>query len=93
VRERDMRLRDYETIREQVYTDRLPGGMPVFIIPKKGYNKKYAFFATDYGGADRRFESGGRWIDTPSGVAHFLEHKMFDTPDGNALTDMSANGA
>ncbi|MDR2665343.1 MAG: insulinase family protein [Oscillospiraceae bacterium] len=88
-----MKLRDYNTVREQVYTDRLANGMPVFIVPKRGYNKSFAFFAADYGGADRRFMYAGEWIDTPSGVAHYLEHKMFDTPDGNALTDMSANGA
>ncbi|MDR1298865.1 MAG: insulinase family protein [Oscillospiraceae bacterium] len=88
-----MKLRDYNTIREQVYSDRLPNGMPVFIVPKRGYNKSYAFFAADYGGADRRFKFGGEWIDTPSGVAHYLEHKMFDTQSGNALTSMSANGA
>jgi predicted Zn-dependent peptidase len=63
------------------------------VILKKGFNKSYAFFATDYGGADRRFKLAGQWLDTPMGVAHFLEHKMFDTEDGNALTNLSANGA
>jgi len=62
-------------------------------VPKRGFHKSYAFFATDYGGADRRFRLSGDWIDTPEGVAHFLEHKMFDTEDGNALTELSANGA
>ncbi|MDR1589860.1 MAG: insulinase family protein [Oscillospiraceae bacterium] len=88
-----MKLKSYEKIREQIYSDRLPNGMPVFVVPKRGYNKSYAFFATDYGSVDRRFKYGGKWLDTPEGVAHFLEHKMFDTEDGNALTSLSANGA
>ncbi len=84
----------YDRLGEQVFTEKLENGLTVYVIPKKGYNKSYAFFAADYGGADRRFRYGGKWIDTPAGVAHFLEHKMFDTPDGgNALTALSSNGA
>ncbi len=88
-----MKTKGYDLIGEQVYTEKLENGLTVFVVLKKGYNKSYAFFATDYGGADRRFKYAGNWIDTPMGVAHFLEHKMFDTEDGNALTDLSANGA
>ncbi|MBQ8975055.1 MAG: insulinase family protein, partial [Oscillospiraceae bacterium] len=88
-----MRLKSYENIGEQVYTDRLPNGLTVNVISKPGFSKAYAFFATHYGGADRRFKLGGKWIDTPEGVAHYLEHKMFDTKDGNALSMLSSNGA
>ena len=88
-----MKIQSYDKIGEQVHSERLPNGLSVFVIPKRGYNKSFAFFAANYGGADRRFLHSGRWIDTPEGVAHFLEHKMFDTEDGNALTDLSANGA
>jgi predicted Zn-dependent peptidase len=88
-----MKNKGYDLIKEQVYSEKLENGLSVFVIKKSGYNKSYAFFATDYGGADRRFKLSGSWIDTPMGVAHFLEHKMFDTKDGNALTDLSANGA
>lgn len=89
-----MNKREYKNIGETLYTDVLPNGLRVSIVPKPGWSKSYAFFATNYGGADRRFKIGGQWIDTPAGVAHFLEHKMFDTPDGgNALNTLSANGA
>lgn len=88
-----MKTKGYDLIREQVYGEKLENGLSVFVIRKQGYNKCFAFFATDYGGADRRFLHGGQWLDTPMGVAHFLEHKMFDTKDGNALTNLSANGA
>ncbi|MGI6028229.1 MAG: EF-P 5-aminopentanol modification-associated protein YfmH [Candidatus Heteroscillospira sp.] len=84
----------YESIGEELYTETLPNGLTIQVLPKPGFNKSYAVFATNYGGADRRFRIGGKWIDTPAGVAHFLEHKMFDTPDGgNALAVLSANGA
>jgi len=88
-----MKQNTYELIREQVYIERLDNGLPIFVIKKPGYYKSYAFFATNYGGVDRRFKHGGEWIDTPEGVAHFLEHKMFDTEDGNALAMLSENGA
>jgi len=89
-----MILREYKNIAERVYSKKLSNGLSVFVVPKPGFQKRYAFFATDYGGADRKFKLGGNWTQTPEGVAHFLEHKMFDTPDGdNALTTLSANGA
>ena len=88
-----MKLKEYPNIGEKVYSGTLANGLSVFVVPKRGFHKSYAFFATDYGGADRRFKLAGNWIDTPEGVAHFLEHKMFDTEDGNALTTLSANGA
>jgi len=89
-----MLLKEYKNIAEKVYSQKLPNGLSVFVVPKPGFQKRYAFFATDYGGADRKFKLGGKWTQTPEGVAHFLEHKLFDTPDGgNALTTLSANGA
>ena len=62
-------------------------------MPKPLYRKRYAFFTTRYGGMDMRFRLDGVWHDTPAGIAHYLEHKMFDTEDGNALQELSQNGA
>lgn len=84
---------DYPRIGETVYHEVLENGLHVFVSPKADYGKSYAFFATNYGGMDMRFRLGGEWHDTPAGVAHFLEHKMFDTEDGNALQDLASNGA
>jgi len=84
---------EYKKLNEKLYTTRISNGCTVFVVPKRGFHKKYAFFAVDYGGVDRRFMAAGKWTDTPAGVAHFLEHKMFDTEDGNALEILSANGA
>lgn len=89
-----MKKIDYPEIGESIFLETLPNGLSVSIIPKPGYTRCYAFFATNYGGADRRFRHGGEFIDTPAGVAHFLEHKMFDMPNGeNTLAVLEANGA
>ena len=83
----------YERIGEEVFRATLPNGLPVYIVPKKGFSRKYALFATRYGGMDMRFEKDGQWLDTPAGIAHYLEHKMFDTEEGNALQELAKNGA
>lgn len=85
---------DYKSIGECLYSAVLPNGLRLRVVPKKGFSTNYAVFATNYGGAHRRFTVDGRELDTPAGVAHFLEHKMFDMPDGqNALNILSENGA
>ena len=89
-----MTKHDYASVGETLYRGILENGLRIAVVPKPGYTRCFAMFATDYGGADRRFALGGKFIDTPAGVAHFLEHKMFDMPDGdNALTVLAANGA
>ena len=83
----------YERIGESVYRETLPNGLQICVVPKPGYAKKYAFFATRYGGMDTRFQLDGKWLDTPAGIAHYLEHKMFDTKEDNALQELAKNGA
>ena len=80
-----MTRQEYPRIGESMYHEVLKNGLNVFVFPKPEFGKCYAFFATNYGGMDMRFRLDGEWHDTPAGVAHFLEHKMFDTEDGNAL--------
>ena len=83
----------YPRLGETVIWETLPNGLPVCIVPKAGFRRKYAMFATRYGGMDMRFEIDGKWLDTPAGIAHYLEHKMFDTAEGNALQELAKNGA
>ena len=85
--------KDYDLIGETVYYEKLPNGLSVFVIPKRGFNKYFAYFASNYGGADSRYKLAGNWVDSPYGVAHFLEHKMFDTAEGDAMAKLSSNGA
>lgn len=89
-----MQIKEYPNIGERLYSATLPNGLRVFVVPKPGFSSCYAVFAANYGGAHRRFELGGELRDTPAGVAHFLEHKMFDLPGGDsALNILSQNGA
>ncbi len=83
----------YERLGESVYQETLPNGLRIYVVSKPDYAKKYAFFATRYGGMDTRFQLNGEWLDTPAGIAHYLEHKMFDTKEGNALQELAKNGA
>ena len=78
---------------ETCYETVLDNGLTVCVVPRPGFLKSYAFFATGYGGMNLRFRERGVLRETPAGVAHFLEHKMFDMKEGNALQMLTANGA
>lgn len=88
-----MNRKEYPRMGETVFSARLDNGLTVYVDVKPSFQKSFAFFATDYGGMDMKFQLDGQWYDTSAGVAHFLEHKTFDTKDGNALQDLAANGA
>ena len=84
----------YDNIDEVLYSGELRNGLRIRVVPKKDFNSFYAVLAVNYGGAQRRFRIGEELCDTPAGVAHYLEHKMFDLPDGdNALSILTNNGA
>ncbi|MCD8115662.1 MAG: insulinase family protein [Oscillospiraceae bacterium] len=88
-----MNKTEFAAAGEVLYTGKLPNGLSIYVLPKPGFSRRFAVFAANYGGADRRFTLGGQPVDTPAGVAHYLEHKMFDTPEGDALMKLSATGA
>ena len=84
---------EYTALGQTVWHDVLPNGLNIYVDVRRTYGRQFAFFAARYGGMDLRFQGeNGQWLDTPAGVAHFLEHKTFDTEDGNALQRMAANG-
>ena len=81
---------------ETVYYGEHPSGLRVYVMPKAGYSKSGAYFATNYGSVDRQFIlPGEKGVTTvPDGIAHFLEHKMFEQPDGgNVFEAFSRYGA
>ena len=88
-----MTAHEYPQIGERVWEETLPNGLTIRVVSKPHHAKACAFFVTRYGGMDLRFQLGGQWQDTPAGIAHYLEHKMFDTEDGNALQELAQNGA
>lgn len=88
-----MDKRFFSRLEMTMYTDTLANGLRIRVIPRPGFAKKYAFFATDYGSIDTAFTLDGKKQRSADGVAHYLEHKMFDTKDGNAMQAFSATGA
>lgn len=71
---------EYEQLQETLYHEKMPNGLDVYVLPKKGFNKTYAVFTTKYGSIDNRFVPLGKneMVHVPDGIAHFLEHKLFE---------------
>ncbi|MGE5486090.1 MAG: EF-P 5-aminopentanol modification-associated protein YfmH [Ignavibacteriales bacterium] len=79
---------------EEIRVARLDNGLPVYVLPKRGYNKKYATFAVKYGSIDSKFRTpGGGTVEVPDGIAHFLEHKLFEQEEGNVFDEFAGLGA
>ena len=70
----------YPELDETLYTRVMENGLTVCLVPKKGFTKKLAYFVTDYGSIHTDFVLDGKVCHSPAGVAHYLEHKMFDLP-------------
>lgn len=84
-----------DTINETIYKTVLNSGLKVFYLPKKNYSKKYAIFATNYGSNDNEFlpKEKNDFVKMPEGIAHFLEHKLFEEPEGNIFNEFSKLGS
>lgn len=85
--------KNYSALHESMQTRTLANGLRICYLPKKGFSKTFAILATDFGSVDASFTFEGKRYDTPAGVAHFLEHKMFEDEDGNALQKFARTGA
>ncbi len=72
----------------------LDNGLSVYIMEKTGFNSCFAAFGTRYGSVHTRFSrNGGEEIEVPAGIAHFLEHKLFESEDGDAFSRFARTGA
>lgn len=83
-------------LNEKLYKYSLDNGLDVIIIPKKDLVKKYAIFGTHFGSMNYKFKTNedSEIVEVPDGVAHFLEHKLFEQEDGvNALDKLTKMGA
>ena len=90
-----MKLIESLKIKEKVYIEKLENGLTVMLIPKNTTNKKYAIWATHFGSVDNHFimPNTNEEVYVPDGVAHFLEHKMFEQESGkNSLDTLMALG-
>ena len=81
---------EYPELDETLYQQTLANGLTVCVVPRKGFTKRLAYFVTDYGSIHTQYSLDGKNHQAPAGVAHYLEHKMFDLP-GNR--DVSAEFA
>jgi len=82
-------------IKEKLYVEKLENGLTIMIIPKPNTKKKYITWGTNFGSIDNHFidPKTKQEIQIPDGVAHFLEHKMFEQPNGtNSLDTLSSIG-
>ncbi len=88
-----MKVIESLNIKEKAYIEKLENGMNVIIIPKNTTKKKYVIWGVNFGSIDNHFKVDGEEIYIPDGVAHFLEHKMFEQENGkNSLDTLMALG-
>lgn len=90
-----MKKIEFEQLNETLYHETLDNGLEVYILPKDGFNKTYATFTTKYGSVDNHFVPLGTKdpLKVPDGIAHFLEHKMFEEEEGDVFQLFSKQGA
>ncbi|EMF0285653.1 insulinase family protein [Enterococcus hirae] len=90
-----MNKTEYDQINETLYHEVLPNGLTVYLLPKNDYHKTYGLFSTNYGSIDNEFIPYGsdKKIKVPDGIAHFLEHKLFEKEDGDVFQLFGQQGA
>ena len=80
----------YPALDETLYTATLPNGLRVMVVPKPGFSKKQAYFVTDFGAIHTDFFVDGQRHTVPAGIAHYLEHKMFELPGRDVSAEFAA---
>ena len=89
-----MNVTQYPQLDEILYHGKLSNGLTVAVVPRKGFSKKLAYFATDFGSIHTDFLFEGQEYHVPAGIAHYLEHKLFDMPEGRDVSaEFAALGA
>ncbi len=84
-----------EFLNEQYTQLTHPSGLKIYVCEKPGFSGCYAVFGTKYGSIDNCFRIQGEteYTEVPEGIAHFLEHKLFESEDGDAFTKYAKTGA
>ncbi len=90
-----MKKQIFEGFGEESYIKAvMPNGLEIYIMEKSQYSSSYAIYGTRYGSIDTRFaKDGGEEICVPEGIAHYLEHKLFEGEDGDAFSKYAKTGA
>ena len=76
-------IKENQMLGERHYSFKHKSGLEVYVIPKK-MTTSYAIFATRYGAIDNKFklDTDSNFTSVPDGIAHFLEHKLFECEGG-----------
>ena len=83
-----------ERLKKEYFLNEHPSGLKIMLYPMKGFSSNYAIFGTKYGSIDNAYlNEKGEKVDLPEGIAHFLEHKLFESEDGDAFTKYAKTGA
>ncbi|MDR2752646.1 MAG: insulinase family protein [Clostridiales bacterium] len=88
-----MQERRSSLLGESLFSEELPSGAKFYAVPKKGYVEKQAMITVNYGSADNKYTLDGEEREIPQGVAHFLEHKMFEDDETPVLEKFTSLGA
>ena len=88
-----MEHRSYPDLQEDIFWDRLSNGLTIAVIPRRGFSRKMAYFVTGAGSMHHAFTMDGTDYCAPMGVAHFLEHKLFDMPGRDITAEFAQLGA
>jgi len=89
-----MKENSYPTVKQKMVSHTSPNGLKIYVFEKPGFRRAYAQLSVNYGSIDISFDVDGERYTSPLGVAHFLEHKVFEQPDGgNALAIFAKTGA
>jgi predicted Zn-dependent peptidase len=83
----------YPALDKTLFSEVLPNGLRIFVNRKPGFTKKLCYFAADFGAVHTEFILDGKNYTVPAGIAHYLEHKMFDMPQGDVSRQFAALGA
>ena len=83
----------YSKLDETVYSHICQNGLTVKVVHRPGFTRKMAYFVTDFGAIHTDFELEGKIYHVPAGIAHFLEHKMFELPQRDVSAEFAALGA
>lgn len=88
-----MKIFENKTLNERYFYEKHPSGLNIYLVPKSDYKSCYVIIGTKFGSINKMFKYNSKIIETPEGIAHFLEHKLFECKEGDAFELFSKTGA
>lgn len=88
-----MKTVTFPQLGEQLYTHKAENSLTIYVIKRPGFTRKMAYFVTDFGSIHTDFQLDGETVRAPAGIAHFLEHKLFELPGRDVSAEFAALGA